>query len=543
MTELPPSERPPSGLPPSGRPGTSGDTPGKTPVGSVVMLCLGLLLLLLGIGPIVAGATLTAIAAQQDSAGFISTPAVPVTTDSYALVSPELTVTGDIPQLPFDLGTLRLAARGERPSDELFLGIARTRDVERYLAGVHHTEVRDIDFDPLSTRLRERQGPLEPEPPQSQSFWIDSDSGSDPQLQRRLETGDVTVVLMNADGSAGVRAELAAGVRSDLFAPAGLAILLVGLLFVLIGIPLVVFGARGLGGAVEQSEARQSEARQSAGLHPAPQRWPGDYPAVLTAELDGEPSRWLWLVKWVLLIPHYVLLAFLWIAFWVTSVVVWFAILFTGRYPRSLFAFNVGVLRWNWRVAFYGYSALGTDRYPPFTLAATDYPADFSIEYPERLSRGLVLVKSWLLALPHLLLIAAVTGAGMYREAAGWSGGWGSGGWSNSGWGDGVADDGAESWDSYGIPLLGILVTVVGVILLFTGRYPRAMFDLLMGINRWGYRVAAYAGLFRDEYPPFRLDQGPGPVRRAGGPVGGPVGEPGREPGREPGSEPTRDGN
>jgi len=202
------------------------------------------------------------------------------------------------------------------------------------------------------------------------------------------------------------------------------------------------------------------------------------YPVRVEATLDAPLSRWLWLVKWFLAIPHYIVLAFLWIAYVVLSFVAVIAILFTGRYPESIFTFNVGVLRWTWRVQYYTFGALATDHYPPFTLAeVSDYPAHLEVAYPGQLSRGLALVKWWLLAIPHYIVIAFFLGGGVYA-------GWHFGG------------------------LISVVALIAAVALAFTGTYPRTLFDFVIGMNRWVLRVVAYASLMTDKYPPFRLDMG-----------------------------------
>jgi hypothetical protein len=202
--------------------------------------------------------------------------------------------------------------------------------------------------------------------------------------------------------------------------------------------------------------------------HPAPEK---SYPVTVTGDLSSPPSPALWLIKWLLLLPHYIVLGFLYVAYFFVWLIALFAILFTGKFPRPLFDFNVGVMRWSWRVSFYGYHVLGTDQYPPFSMQPGGYPADLHVEYPESLSRGLALVKWWVLAIPHYIVVGVLTG-GLSVSNAG----------------------------------LGTLLALyAGIVRLFGKDYPEDIFKIVLGFNRYSLRVAAYVSLMTDEYPPFRF--------------------------------------
>ena len=219
-------------------------------------------------------------------------------------------------------------------------------------------------------------------------------------------------------------------------------------------------------------------------------------PIRLEGELTPPLSRWLWLVKWFLLIPHIFCLLFLWLGFVLATIVVFFVMLFTGSYPPVLFEYNLGVLRWTWRVSFYSYSALGTDRYPPFTLQPVpDYPARLEIDYPDWQRRGFPLIGWWIIGIPQYAIAGILAGGGF---AWGWH------------------------YPTGGV--VGILVFVVAMLLLFKDRYPESIFDVLMGFNRWAFRAGAFAAFLTPQYPPFRLDTGPRE------PTGGAVPPPGSTP-------------
>lgn len=446
-------------------------------VGQVVLIVAGVLAALVGFALMLGGGALVwAHTTQRDSAGFYSTTRTTYATSTYGLTSRI-----DLGRAPGEhdwtiahpVGTVRVRATGsdERP---LFVGIARQADVDRWLTGVPHAQIRGANFGPFHSRQTTIPGERAAAAPRAQSFWVASAVGPGAQtVLWRTEGGSWTIVVMNADASAGVRASVGVGAKTGILLPIGLGVGGAGLLFLAGAAAMLFFGLHhqtGPAGAVAGPDTPASP--------------PGTYPVRLNAHLDAPLSRWLWLLKWLLLIPHVVALAFLWLTAVILSVAAGLAILITGRYPRSIFDFNVGVMRWTWRVSFYGLGAFGTDRYPPFSLRSDPrYPADFDVEYPERLSRGLVLVKWWLLALPHYLVIAF------------FAGGFGlgtSGSWRLTG----------------GMGLIGLLALVAVIITTARGRYPESIFDFVMGMNRWCYRVLAYAALMRDEYPPFRLDTG-----------------------------------
>ncbi|MFE4836668.1 DUF4389 domain-containing protein [Arthrobacter sp. NPDC056691] len=585
--------------------------------GRILMLVLGTLAALLGLGLLAGAAGVGWLNFQQRDEGYFTTQPHRFDAASSAITSAglDVMVSGRLPDvIPSDVaGSILLRGSAASPGKGIFIGVAPQQDAARYLDGVKRSEIRELNLRPFRVDYTEVPGTRSPARPGAQNFWVASAEGTGTQeLKWNILPGSWTVVVMNADATAPVSVDLQAGVRSDLLWPLFLWLLIAGIVLLVIGVPLIVAGAMGLGrhgppphvppgqyrpgtyppgqyhpghyppghplagdappaetptagppaaagatgpyasstvpdggagvpgggagvpsgAAVPPVDAGVPGAEppgavppgMQPGAYPAPgypePGYPAPgyaaygggagappppavvgqfenprYPARLTGHVDPALSRWMWLVKWFLAIPHLIVLFFLWFALFVTTIVAWFAILFTARYPHSLFNFNVGVLRWSWRVSFYAFTAIGTDRYPPFTLARTDYPADFEVDYPDHLSRGLVLVKSWLLAIPHLVIVGVLVGTSRTWVAT-------------------SSDDdmvgGAARYTSGGtVSLLSLLAFIAGVILLFTGRYLRSLFDLLIGLNRWVYRVAAYVALMRDEYPPFRLDMGP----------------------------------
>ena len=183
------------------------------------------------------------------------------------------------------------------------------------------------------------------------------------------------------------------------------------------------------------------------------------YPAGFEISYPEELNRWLPLVKWLLVIPHFIVLIFVGIGAFFVAIYAFFAVLFTGRWPRGAFDYMVGTFRWAYRVVAYYH--LMVDPYPPFSMADDpDYPVRLNIEYPEQIDRWRPLVQ-WLLAIPYLFVA------------------------------------GVLYW------LTGILTIIAFFTVLFTKQIPRGVFDLMVPGLRWNVRGGAYAYFMTDRYPPF----------------------------------------
>jgi len=443
--------------------------------GRIIAVVVGVLVGLFALAILAGGLFLTigsALTAEDD--GYFDTAPRRFGTETVAIATEEAELAADPapPDRLWDFIDLSVRFRVEGLGDDVFLGVASESDVNAYLSSAAYEQVREIRPGE-SVRYRTFSGGDSIDPPVDQNFWVAATSGAGAQeLVWDITGGTWVVVLMNSDGSPGVYADVSVGAKSGIVLPIGIGMLAFGLLLFIVAVAIILLAA--LVGRGADTPALATDLAPSV------------EPVRLEASIDEPLSQWMWLVKWFLAIPHFFVLAFLWLAFFVLTFIAWWAILFTGRYPQGLFTFNVGVMRWTWRVMYYaGTGGLGTDRYPPFTFEPVhDYPATLDVAYPERLSRGLIFVK-WLLAIPHYIVVGLfMSGVVMWGTSSGW---------------------GAPVWTG---GLIGILVLVAAVVLLFTGRYPQPLFDLIIGLNRWAMRVAAYVSLMTDQYPPFRLDQG-----------------------------------
>ncbi|MBW4030302.1 MAG: DUF4389 domain-containing protein [Acidobacteria bacterium] len=463
-------------------------------VGRFLLVAAGALTLVAGLGSSGAGAGLLwANATQRDATGYFNSSSQTFESGGTALTSSVDFAMRPGPNdwLSIDpLGTVRV--RADVTNGGTFVGIAATSMVQQYLAGVTYDRVTTVKVMPFRPVYQSVTGSRLPASPVAQQFWATSASGVGPQqITWRPTTGNWTLVVMRADAGAGVVAHVSVGTNTGLVGPLGVALIAGGIVLLVAGGVMLGFAIMGLDRKrrerVRADVATVSGTTSDASNEREGASSPRAYPARLDGHLDSSLSRWRWIVKPFLILPHLIVLAVLWLAVMPLTVFAGVAILVTGRYPEPIFHFTVGVMRWTWRVVFYSFSALATDQYPPFSLEADEsYPASFSVDYPQRLSRGLVLVKWWLLAIPQYLIVGIFAGGGI-----GFAGGH-SNDWT-------VASRGG---------VIGLLVVVAALVLIITGRYPRALFDFVMGMNRWCFRVLTYALLLRDEYPPFSFDAG-----------------------------------
>src|SRR6266536_969423 len=325
----------------------------RSRTGPIVLIVLWSIVGLLALGLLAGGGlVLWADQTQRDSDGYFTSDAHHFASGTYAITREGAKLTGIPSGVDIsDFARIRIRATSST-AKPIFVGIGRKAAVRAYLAGVPHSKLRKFDVDPFVAKYERIDGTATPAPPASRKIWVATASGSGTAtLTWDVHEGNWSAVLMNADASRGVNANVDFGADIHHLGWIAVALFTVGGVLLAVAVLLVVLGTRGLRRERAPAVAEGLAARGVVAV-------PGTtYPAVLAARLDEPLSRWLWVVKWLLLIPHAIGIAFV-----VLTIVAWIAILVTGRYPRGIFDFNVGVIRWTWRVSYYGYGALGTDR-------------------------------------------------------------------------------------------------------------------------------------------------------------------------------------
>jgi hypothetical protein len=190
---------------------------------------------------------------------------------------------------------------------------------------------------------------------------------------------------------------------------------------------------------------------------------PSDYPIDVNEDHPAKIANWRPLVQWwLLVIPNLIVYYFVLIAAFFAIIAAWFAVTITGRWPAGLFNFISGTERWGARLL--GYYYLTTERYPPFSLGEEpDYPIRTRFDYPEAGIARWRPTLQWIMAIPHFIVL-------------------------------------------YVLSLVALVCAIAaGFVILFTGSYPRGLFDIVLGYIRWQTRVYGYSSFLTERYPPFTL--------------------------------------
>ncbi len=189
---------------------------------------------------------------------------------------------------------------------------------------------------------------------------------------------------------------------------------------------------------------------------------PASYPVRFDIDEPPSLSRWLWLFKWLLLLPHLIVLSIVGFVASIVTFILWVVIVITGKRPRGLFDFLLGYNRWSVRVGAY-YMHM-TDEYPPFSMdELSTYPARLSVDYQESANR-LTTFFRWILVIPQWIITGIL---GM---------------------------------------VLWFVMFIHVIVVIFTGKPQSELFNFMVGVSRWSTRVNVYYSLMVDKYPPFSME-------------------------------------